>query len=246
MNLNGKVAFVTGGGTGIGRAVALRLARHGVHVAINYSRSETDAQSTADELRRFGVQTLLCKGDVSVDAEVRAMAQQVLEKFGRLDILVNSAGTTHFVEFSDLEGLADEHWERAFNVNAKGIFLTSRAFAESLKQNRGCIVNITSTAGIVAQGSSIAYCASKAAANNITKSLARVLAPEVRVNAVAPGIVKTRWVEGRDEHVRRLGGETPLGRVAEPDDVAEVVLSLIGSAGFVTGQIVVVDGGRFM
>ena len=170
------------------------------------------------------------------------MVAAVVDQFGQLDILVNNAGCTFFVEMEDLEGLQEEHWNRIMDVNVKGLFQCSRAAYPELKKQEGCIVNITSVAGLIGQGSSVAYAASKAAAISVTKSLARVMAPEVRVNSIAPGIVQTRWVEGHEEHVNRLSQGTPLGRIALPADIAEVAHRLISQASFVTGQSVVVDG----
>jgi len=244
--LKGKTALITGGGTGIGRATALLFARHGANVAINYSKSEKDALQTQTEIQALGTECIAIKADVSKDDEVRAMVRKTVEHFGRLDILVNSAGMTYFVKHADLEGLKAEYWDDIMNVNVKGLFFCCRAAAEELKKHKGCIVNIASIAGLTGLGSSIAYAASKAAAISITKSLARVLAPDVRVNAVAPGIVLTRWVEGQDEHIKNLAANTPLGRIATPDDVAEVVYSLVAHANFVTGQTIVVDGGAFI
>lgn len=244
--LKDKTALITGGGTGIGRAIALVLAEAGVNIALNYSRSEEEALKTCREVKDLGVRSEIYKGNVAADAEVKAMVSQVASDFGSLDILINNAGMTHFVDHGDLEGMKDEYWDEIFGVNVKGMFFCCRAAAEELKKNRGCIVNITSIAGLTGLGSSIAYAASKAAATSVTKSLARVLAPEVRVNAVAPGIVQTRWVEGKEEHIIKLAEGTPLGRIAEPKDIAEVVYSLIANAGFVTGQTIVVDGGNFI
>lgn len=244
--LQGKTALITGGGTGIGRAIALLLARKGVNIAINYSRSEEDALQTQKEVSEHGVTCHIYQASVARDEEVREMVKQVIADFGQLDILVNNAGTTRFVDHSDLEGLKDEYWDEIFGVNVKGLFNTCRAAADELRKQKGCIVNVASIAGMTGLGSSIAYSASKAAAISINKSLARVLAPEVRVNAVAPGIVQTRWVEGQDAHIERLAAGTPLKRVAGPEDVAEVVYSLIAHAGFVTGQTLVVDGGNFI
>ncbi len=246
LTMQGKVALITGGGTGIGRAVALRLAQEGAYIAINYSRSEQEALTVQSEVEALGCKAKAFRADVADDAAVRPMIAAVIQEFGHLDILVNNAGMTHFVEHADLDGLRDEYWDDMINVNVKGLFHCCRAAAPELKKQRGCIVNITSIAGITGLGSSIAYAASKAAAISVTKSLARVLAPEVRVNAVAPGIVQTRWVAGQDEHIKRLAEGTPLGGVAAPDDVAEVVFSLIANARFVTGQNIVVDGGMFI
>lgn len=244
--LQGKTALITGGATGIGRAIALKLAQEGVNIAINYSRSQEDAESACEEVRALGVNCQIYNANVARDQEVREMVYKVVEDFGQLDILVNSAGMTHFVEHADLEGMKDEYWDEIFSVNVKGLFNTCRASAEALKKRKGCIVNITSIAGLTGLGSSIAYSASKAAAISVNKSLARVLAPEVRVNSVAPGVVLTRWVSGKEDHVKRLAEGTPLQRVCTAEDVAEVAYSLIAHAGFVTGQTWVVDGGNFI
>lgn len=246
MKLLGKTALITGGGTGIGRAIALQLARDGVNIALNYSRSEEEARKTQEEIKALNVECKIYKASVAKDDEVRQMVQQVIADFGQLDILVNNAGMTHFVDHKDLEGMKDEYWDEIMNVNVKGLFHTCRAAAEELKKQKGCIVNIASIAGLNGTGSSIAYAASKAAAISVTKSLARVLAPEVRINAIAPGIVQTRWVEGKEDHIKWMAAGTPLGRVAGPEDIAEVAYSLIAHAGFVTGQTVVVDGGNFI
>ncbi|HHV64248.1 MAG TPA: SDR family oxidoreductase [Peptococcaceae bacterium] len=244
--LENKVALITGGGTGIGRAVALRLAKEKVHIAINYSRSEQDALATKKDVEALGVKCKIYKANVALDREVREMIAQVVKDFGGLDILVNNAGTTRFVKHADLEGMKDEYWDEIFAVNVKGLFFCCRAAVPELKKTKGVIVNITSIAGLTGLGSSIAYAASKAAAISVTKSLARVCAPEVRVISVAPGVVITRWVEGQDDHIERLAGTTPMKRVAVPEDVAEVVYGVIAHAGFVTGQTIVVDGGAFI
>jgi 3-oxoacyl-[acyl-carrier protein] reductase len=244
--LKGKAALITGAGTGIGRSIALRLAADGAHIAINYSRSEKEALQTQKEVEESGVRSLVYKADVADDAQVREMVRETTAKLGRLDILVNNAGVTYFVDYADLEGLKEEYWDRIMDVNVKGMFFCCRAAAEELKKRKGCIINITSAAGMTGLGSSIAYAASKAAAISLTKSLARVMAPEVRVNGIAPGVVLTRWVEGHEEHVRSLAEGSPMGRIATAEDVSEVAHALITHAGFVTGQCIVVDGGMFI
>jgi 3-oxoacyl-[acyl-carrier protein] reductase len=244
--LQGKTALITGAGTGIGRSIALRLAAAGADIAINYSRSEKEALQTQKAVEESGVQSLVYKADVADDKQVRALVRETIEKLGRLDILVNNAGVTYFVDHADLEGLKAEYWDRIMDVNVKGMFFCCRPAEEELKKRKGCIVNITSIAGLTGLGSSIAYAASKAAAISLTKSLARVMAPEVRVNSIAPGIVLTRWVEGQEDHVRRLAEGSPMGRIATAEDVSEVAYALITHAGFVTGQSIVADGGMFM
>jgi len=241
-----KTALITGAGTGIGRSIALRLARAGVNIVINYSRSEQEALATQKAVEALGVRTLLYQANVAENAQVQAMVEMTLATFGRLDILVNNAGVTDFVPHEDMAGLKDEYWERVMEVNVKGLFYCCRAAAPALKEQEGCIVNIASVAGMTGMGSSMAYSASKAAALSLNKSLARVLAPQVRVNAISPGIVETRWVVGHEEHVKRLAAGTPLERVATPEDVSEVALSLIFNADFITGQNIVVDGGMFI
>jgi 3-oxoacyl-[acyl-carrier protein] reductase len=168
----------------------------------------------------------------------------VADSFGRLDILVNNAGFTRFIDFNDLDALSEEIWDRTYSVNVKGTFFCSRAAARIMaRQDQGCIVNVASTAGIRPRGSSIAYCASKAAVISLTGTLARTLGPRIRVNAVAPGFTDTRWTEGRSEARREIENVAPLKRVGTAEDVAEVILSLVTSAGHVTGQVIAVDGG---
>ncbi|WP_222429864.1 SDR family NAD(P)-dependent oxidoreductase [Paenibacillus cremeus] len=244
--MKGKAAFITGSATGIGRAIALRLAQEGADIAINYTRSEQEALETQREIEALGVRCLMLQGSVADDSRVREMIGEVVAKLGRLDVLVNNAGVTDFVTHSDLEGLKEEYWDRVMDVNVKGTFFCCRAAETELKKWGGCIVNITSVAGLTGLGSSIAYAASKAAAISVTKSLARVFAPEVRVNSVAPGIVDTRWVAGQEAHTKRLAEGTPLGRVATPEDVAETVYSVIAHSPFMTGETIRVDGGMFI
>ncbi len=246
MELKNKTVLITGGATGIGRAIALRLAREGANIAINYSKSRAEAEETLKDVQDLGVKGMLCQCDVSRNLEVVEMVNQVKETLGRIDILINNAGTTVFVPLEELDQLQEEHWDRTLAVNVKGIFFVSRACADELRKNRGAIVNITSIAGFNGAGSSIAYAASKAAGNSLTRSFAKVLAPEVRVNSIAPGIVNTRWVGGQEDHIKRYSDGTPLGRVADPEDIADMVWAVISGGDFVTGQTIIVDGGWMM
>src|SRR4051794_30789474 len=241
-----KVALVTGSATGAGRAIALRFAAHGLAVAVNYSRSQAEAQETLDAAGKLGVPALLCQANVADDAAVRAMVARVRDELGGLDALVNNAGTTHFIDHADMEAVTERVWDDIFSVNVRGAFQCVRAAAPLLKERRGAVVNVSSVAGLTGHGSSIPYAASKAAMNTMTMSLARALAPHVRVNAVAPGPINTRWLAGREEMVRQSLKLTPLGRAAEPDDIADVVTFLALGQTLMTGQVVVVDGGRTM
>lgn len=245
MPLQDKVALVTGGGTGIGRATSLMLAREGAAVAVNYSRSQAEAEETVADIIAEGGRAIAVKADIASDEQVRTMVQGVSEEWGRLDILVNNAGATTFVEFQDLDGLTEELWDQVYDVNVKGTFWVCRAAAPLLRQTgKGAIVNLSSIAGLCGRGSSIAYCASKAAVISLTKSLALTLAPEITVNSVAPGFIDTRWTAGWDEYREINAKNTPLKRVGAPEDSAEVVVGLCTNASFVTGQTIVVDGGR--
>jgi 3-oxoacyl-[acyl-carrier protein] reductase len=246
MDVKDAVALVTGGGTGIGRATSLALARRGAAVAVNYSRSRAEAEETVAEITALGGHALAVQADVSRDAEVRAMVERVVAELGGLDLLVNNAGTTRHIPLNDLEAVTDDDWERIFAVNVRGIFYCSRAAAPHMKRRgRGAIVNTGSVGGLLGDGSSLPYAVSKAAVVGLTKALARALAPEIRVCSVAPGIVETRWVAGREEHVRRLSQDTLLHRNASPDDVAAMICALLEQDSM-TGQTLVIDGGRLL
>jgi len=241
-----KVALVTGSATGVGRACAVRFARLGFAVTVNYSKSEAEAKETVRLVEACGVPALLCKATVADDAEVKEMVARTVSAFGRLDVLVNNAGTTHFVAHADLDALTDAVWDEILQVNLKGTFYCARAAMPHLRAAKGSIVNVTSVAGLTGQGSSIPYCASKAALNCLTQSLARAFGPDVRVNAVAPGPILTRWLEGREAQVRKYLELAPLGRAATPDDIADAVVYLACGTTLTTGQVLVVDGGRTM
>lgn len=241
-----KVALVTGSATGVGRACAVRFAQLGYAVAVNYSKSETDAAETARLVEVHGVPALLHKATVADDTQVRAMVATVHETFGGLDVLVNNAGTTHFVPHTDLDALTDEIWDEIFQVNLKGAFYCCRAAMPLLKERGGNIVSVSSVAGLSGQGSSIPYCASKGALNTLTQSLAKAFGPEVRVNAVAPGPILTRWLAGREAHIEKFLDNAPLKRAATPEDIADAVIYLATGTTLTTGQVLVVDGGRTM
>jgi 3-oxoacyl-[acyl-carrier protein] reductase len=243
-----KAALVTGAASGIGRSAVLALARAGYDVAVNYSSSEAAARETAAQAERLGVRTLVIRCDVSDEPGVRAMLKQVKERFGRLDVLVNNAGTTASWKPRDLETLSLEEWDRVFAVNVRGLFQVTRAAVPLLKEAKGCIVNTASIVGLRPGPQPLPYAASKAAVVNLTKTLAWNLGPEIRVNAVAPGWMEGDWMKRMlkdkyDELMGKRAKSTPLKRVVTADDVAETMMSLIQSNRFVTGEVIVIDGG---
>ena len=239
--LAGKVALVTGGGTGIGRACSLALADAGASVAVNYSRSRAEAERTVGDIRERGGRAIAVRADVSKLSEDEAMVTTVTREWGRLDILVNNAATTKFVDHKNLDGLTEEDWDHILAVNVKGVFFLTRAAARAMIDGR--VINVGSVAGVNGTGSSIAYAASKAAVHTMTRSLARVLGPSITVNTVAPGLIETRWQAGRETINAARSRQMPAKRIGRPEDIAHVVLALATSDNFLTGQIIVIDGG---
>lgn len=253
MDVSNKAALITGGGSGIGRASALALAAQGCNVAVSYNNSSAAAAEVVAEAEALGVKAIAIQGDVANDVDCRRVASEAAEALGGIDVLINSAGTTVFVDHGDLEGLESDHWHELYAINTMGPFQMMRACADHLRAGDGGeVINISSVAGVAGVGSSLPYCASKAALNNLTITMARVLAPEVRVNAVAPGFVTGRWwIEGRGEetHEAMIGAltkSTPLKGVCSPEDVAASIMGLVNGSDLATGQIVVLDGGMLI
>jgi 3-oxoacyl-[acyl-carrier protein] reductase len=243
-----KAALVTGAATGIGRSAVLALARANFDVALNYASSEAAARETAARAEKLGARTFLVRCDVSDEKGVRAMLKQVEATFGRLDVLVNNAGTTAAWKPKDLETLSLEDWDRVFAVNVRGLFQVTRAAAPLLKKTQGCVVNTASIVGLRPGPQPLPYAASKAAVVNLTKTLAWNLGPEIRVNAVAPGWMEGDWMKRMlkdkyDDLMGKRAKATPLKRVVTADDVADTMMSLIQNNRFVTGEVVVIDGG---
>lgn len=249
MNSDKPAALVTGAATGIGSSAAIALAKNGYDVVVNYSRSEDAAKFTAREAEAAGAKTLLCRADVSDDTAVRAMLAATEKEFGCLDVLINNAGTTVDVEPKNFEELTVESWNRVFAVNVLGLFLVTRAAVPLLKKSsNGCIVNTCSIAGLRPSAQPLPYAASKAAVANLTKTLANALGPQIRVNAVAPGWIEGEWMkrtlaDNYEGLMARRAKYTPLKRCCTEDDVADSMLSLILHNRFVTGEIIIVDGG---
>lgn len=252
MDVSDKVAIVTGGGTGVGRATALALAKRGCAVAIDYSRSAAEAEQTAAEARKLGTRALAFRADVADDAACRALADATLREFGRIDVLVQSAGVTSFIAHANLDAVTADDWQRILGVNLIGAFQMARAVRAPMETaGAGVIVNVSSVAGIAGVGSSIPYCASKAGMNSLTVTLARALAPKIRVVAVAPGFITGRWLEGglggAYEPVKKaMEAKSPLGRVCDPSDVSDAIVSLITGSDLVTGIVMPVEGGMLI
>lgn len=242
------VVLVTGSATGIGRATAVRFAFLGYDVVVNYSRSEAEARETVRLVEEQGAQALLIQCDIGQDAAVRKMIEQIDARFGKLNVLVNNGATTFIVDHRNLEEMSEDKWDEILRVNVKGTFFCIRAAAPLLKKSRGNIVSVSSVAGIGGEGSSIAYAASKGAVNTMTKSLAKALSPEIRVNAVCPGPVDTRWLRKMmsGEQIKERTASYPLQRAAQPEDITDAIVYLATGTTLTTGQCLVVDGGRTM
>lgn len=246
--LRGKVAIVTGASVGLGRAIAVAFGQEGASVVVNYSRSQGDAEETAELVKAAGGEAITVQADVSRDSEVRAMVARTLDQFDRIDLLVNNAGFTKHIPFDNLEDLTEEIWDRTVAVDLKAVFLCSRAVAEAMRrQGGGRIINIASMSGIRVEGSSLAYCSAKAGVLHLTKCLAKTLGPEILVNVVAPGAIgETRWnkdVPDLAAKQERQARTSVLKRVSRPDEIADVVLFLATRGDFITGATIVADGG---
>ncbi|MFZ1752829.1 MAG: SDR family oxidoreductase [Caldilineaceae bacterium] len=243
-SLRGQVALVTGGGGGIGSAISRRLAGAGASVVITYHRDEAKAQAVADSLN--GENHLVVQASVTESDALAALARQIAERYGRLDLLVNNAGITTPVPHDDLDALSDDWIDRIFQTNWRGAFATIRACKELLLAgDGGTVVNLSSVAGVTGLGSNVAYCASKAALDSMTRSLARALAPKVRVVSVSPGWVLGEYAARMDPaYIQQQADLTPLQRLASPEDVAETVWAVAAKLTFMTGNVVPVDGGR--
>lgn len=252
--LKDKVAVVTGSATGIGAAVAEVLAAQGAKVVINYTKSRAEAEETAKSIQTKGGTAMLCQADVAKDADCRRMAEDALKQWGRIDILVNNAGTTKFAAHHDLEALSAEDFQWIYGVNVIGAYQMIRACAPAMKaQGAGSVVNISSIAGVMGVGSSVAYAASKGAMNTMTLSLARALAPEIRVNAICPAFVATRWFTdkfGKEAaaHIAKQQSEaTPLRRAGTPEDIADAVAFFASPASrHITGERLLLDAGHHL
>lgn len=245
-----KVCVITGSSSGIGAATARLYAKNGWNVVINFSRNADPAEAVAAECRALGADVLVVKADIASDTDCRRLAAEVDARWGRADVLVNNAGTTKFVALKDLEGLTAEDFHQIHNVNVVGTYQMTRAFVPLLKKNPvGAVVNISSVAGSMGVGSSIAYMASKGAINAMTAGLARALGPEIRVNAIAPGLVETPWLQqglGAERYAATVQGykaRAALEEVTQPEDIAEAAWYLGASAPKTTGEVLLVDAG---
>jgi 3-oxoacyl-[acyl-carrier protein] reductase len=235
--LAGQVALVTGAAKRIGRSIALRLAREGADVIINYATSRTEAEELAGEIQSFGRRAVALQADVSSRADVQRIFAAIDNDFGRLDILVNNAGMFFAAKFDEL---TDEQWDRIMNANLKSQFLCAQAAAPLMKRHgRGRIINLSSLGGILPWPAYTHYCVSKAGSIMLTKCLARALAPEILVNSVAPGTIQFADEPPDQDYIKRV----PLHRTGTGDDIADAVM-YFATADFITGQVIAVDGGR--
>jgi 3-oxoacyl-[acyl-carrier protein] reductase len=253
MDLEGGVAIVTGSSSGVGAATARQLAERGCNVVINYASNADGAEQTRAACVAFGVESEIVQADVASDADCRRLAEVAERRWGRIDALVNNAGTTKFCDHRNLDGLSAEDFQRIYAVNTVGAYQMVRAVEPAMRRGgRGSIVNVASIAGVMGVGSSIAYAASKGAMITLGLSLARVLGPEIRLNTVCPGFIQGDWLEqgmGAETYARTkaaLEQSTPLQLTSTPDTVAEVILFFLSSGSVVTGETLILDGGHHL
>jgi 3-oxoacyl-[acyl-carrier protein] reductase len=244
LELTGQVALITGGGTGLGREIALLLAHEGMQIGISYARSREEAEQTAAEIEALGGRSKVFQADLSKTSEAEKLVQETAQSFGRLDLLIHNAATTRFIPFQNLEAVDEVAWDDIFAVNTRSAFFLARAAAPILRQSGGGqIITTSSIAGIGTGGSSLPYAVSKAALIHLTKCLAVALAPDVRVNCVAPGLLLTRWVAGFSEaHLEAATAKALLKKATDLDDVAAAFVMLAKNTS-ITGQVIVVDAG---
>jgi len=247
MRLKGKVAVVTGSSKGIGRAIALEFAKEGASVVVNFAKSETAAKEFVKEL---GSKAIAVKADVSKKSDTETLMKVATKEFGRLDILVNNAGhSSNKAWFAKLDDIDDELWYSALDVDLKGTFLCSRVASRiMLKQGSGKIVNVSSIPALVGDGRGLVYTVAKAGILGLTKTLARMFAPKIQVNAMVLGSIKTGWVDWLDKkELDDVMSAIPLKRLGKPEDVAKLAAFLASNdSDFITGQSIIIDGGETM
>ena len=247
MNLEGKAALVTGASRGIGREIALELARQGANVAVNFAGNEAKANEVVDEIKALGRDALAIKCDVSKTEEVSSMVKETIERFGSLDILVNNAGITRD---NLLMRMKDEEWDDVININLKGVFLCTKAVTrQMMKQRNGRIINIASIVGVSGNPGQANYVAAKAGVIGLTKTAAKELAARnITVNAIAPGFITTDMTDKLTEEIKtEMLKQIPLARFGEPKDIAKAAAFLASSdSAYMTGQTLHIDGGMVM
>lgn len=248
-DLKGKAAIVTGSATGVGSATARLLAEQGCNVVVNYTKSKAEAEETAEACRASGAKAITVQANVAEDADCAKLVQACIDAFGRLDHLVNNAGTTKFVDHHNLEGLDGDDFRWIYSVNVVGPYQMIKHAAPHMRKNGGSVTNVSSIAGVTGLGSCIAYAASKGALNTMTLSLARALGPEIRVNAICPGMIQGKWLrEGMgeqkyDSYLSHQMKTNPLQKVSTPEDNARAILMFVQGSDLITGETLLVDGG---
>lgn len=251
MKTETKTAIVTGSSSGVGAASCIEFAKRGWNVVINYSQSKTEAYDIADRCKTLGVDVFVCQANVSKEEDCKRIVEGAIKTFGRIDVLVNNAGTTKFCDYNDLDGLSKKDFLDVYEVNVIGAYQMVKLAAPFLKKVNGAIVNISSISAISGVGSSIAYAASKGALSTMTLSLAHALAPEIRVNGVCPGFIQTRWTKGflgdRYESVKKnFEKATLINQTSLPEDIAKGIIYLAIDAVTTSGQLLTVDGGQLV
>lgn len=242
---NKKTMLVTGGSRGIGRAIAIKFAENNYNIVITYSKNKDAAKEVLNEVNKFNVKSKAIKCDFLDSNAIPNMYNQFNQSFDNLDVLINNAGWTKYIDDHNLKELSSDLFDQIIEINLKSVYLLIKDGSELMKGNNNSIINISSIAGYNSIGSNLVYCAAKSGVNSLTKSFARILAPNIRVNGIAPGLTKTDMTSsGSKKYYDEQTLITPLGRIAEPKDIANVAFSIASDMTFVNGKTIVVDGGR--
>ena len=239
-----RTILVTGGSRGIGQAIAIKFAENNYNIAFTYSQNENQADKTLDILHKYKVEVLPIQANFTEENSINQIFDIYKTKFNSLEVLVNNAGWTQYIKNNNLETLTQELFEKIIQINLSSAFNCIRSAVPFMKSNNNCIVNISSIAGYNGIGSNIAYCAAKAGINSLTKSFSKLLGPEIRVNGIAPGLTETDLTKNAPLKYKKFQNNmTPLGRLANPDDISNVAFALVHDMRFVNGRTIVVDGG---
>ena len=247
MKNNNKTILITGGSRGIGQSIALKFAKNNYNVAITYSKNKKEANKTLSILNKYNIESMAIKCDFLNKGATKEMYNEFRSKFSKLNVLINNAGWTKYIEHSNLDDLSSDLFNQIIKINLKTVYLNIKHGIELMEGKDNCIINISSIAGYNGVGSNIAYCAAKAGVNSLTKSFSQSLGPNIRVNGIAPGLTETEMTSsGPSKYYDNQKKITPLGRIAKPNDIADAAYAIVNDMKFINGKTIIIDGGRLI